>query len=153
MILSKYRNCSRNRMKRCKNDLKFFCRFLHSAKPCNYTLVIGEKTREFIGFGQFEISEIETRRHGTAYEREVCFRRRLAGEPTSGGYHILKGFSGVYIAAQPYGFHGSVRMNQMHKQCFSRIKMPAFIAFDAVKSGEVSPWKQEIDRGGKTSGA
>lgn len=113
----------------------------------------GEKTGEFSGFGQFEIGEIETRRHGTAYEGEICFRRRLAGEPTSSGYHVLKGFSRVYIVAQPYGFQGSIWMNQMHEQCFSRIKMPAFIAFDAVKSGEVPPWKQEIDGGGKTSGA
>lgn len=116
-------------------------------------MVFGEKTGEFSGFGQFEIGEIETRRHGAAYEGEICLRRRLAGEPTSGGHHILKGFSGIHVVAQSCCFQGPVGMNNMNQQCFSRIKMPAFITFYTVKSGEVSPWKQEINRGGKTPGS
>src|SRR6476646_6908849 len=94
---------------------------------------------------QFEVSEIEARRHRTACQRERRGISNLGSKPPLRFYDCLQHLTGIGICAQLNPGITAVRLDHVHGDWTTSMKVPKFIRSQPVESGEIVALEQEVD--------
>lgn len=102
---------------------------------------------------QLKITKIKTRCHAATHQRISVRLIYRSCKPAAMWDHQLKDLSQYRIGTDVVCLKLAIGMDNVHRNGRAGIEMPDFIGLDAVKSGKIFAFDEEVDAGGEATRA